>query len=128
MTEAPATQDLREAPVVDWFDQAEMMNDPYPAFERMRALGPVVSVPLIGRHLLTTFHSVLGAEQHPELFSAHASRPTMVRALGARPMLRKDDAAVAVERSGMNSTLRPRTVTDQWASLFRANVEQWREH
>ena len=42
-----------DVPVVDWFDQAAMLADPYPSYARLRALGPVVHVPRINRYLLT---------------------------------------------------------------------------
>ena len=117
--------ETHDAPEIDWFDQARMLHDPYPYYERMRALGPVVYVPAIRRHLLTTHAAVVGAEQHPELFTAHASRPTMVRALGGRPMLRKDDPDHAVERGAINPTLRPKTVTGLWAPRVRETVVRW---
>jgi len=120
--------EIADAPVVDWFDQKRMLDDPYPDYTRMRELGPVVHVPAIRRYLLTTHASVVGAEQKPESFTAHASRPTMVRALGARPMLRKDDPDHAAERSAINPTLRPKTVTEVWSPRFRENVEKWLDH
>ena len=99
-----------DVPVADWFDQATMLADPYPEYARLRALGPVVHVPQINRYLLTSHASVTGAEQHPDLFSAHSSNNTMVRAVGGRPMLRKDDPEHSTERSAINPTLRPRAV------------------
>jgi cytochrome P450 len=120
--------EIQEAPVVDWFDQARMMDDPYPDYARMAGLGPVVHVPAIRRYLLTAHAAVVGAEQHPELFTANVPRATMVRALGGRPMLRKDDPEHAVERRAINPTLRPKTVLDVWSPRFVDNVETWLDH
>lgn len=117
-----------EAPVVEWFEQSQMMRDPYPTYERMRALGPVVYVPAIRRYLITTHAAVVGAEQAPDIFTAHASRPTMVRALGARPMLRTDDPEHAVERGAINPTLRPKAVLERWTPHFVATVDRWLDH
>ena len=117
-----------DVPVADWFDQAAMLADPYPGYARLRALGPVVHVPQINRYLLTSHASVTGAEQHPDLFSAHSSNNTMVRAVGGRPMLRKDDPEHSTERSAINPTLRPRAVGQGWAPRFRAAVEHWLDH
>ena len=75
-----------------------------------------------------THASVTRAEQHPDLFSAHSSNNTMVRAVGGRPMLRKDDPEHGVERSAINPTLRPRAVGQGWAPRFRATVEKWLDH
>lgn len=120
--------ETRDAPEVDWFDQGRMLRDPYPDYQRMRRLGPVVRVPAIRRYLLTRHAAVAEAEYHPELFTAHQSRPIMVRALGARPMLRKDDPDHAVERDAMNPTLRPKAVAQDWSPRFRETVERWLDH
>src|SRR6476619_4550460 len=117
-----------DVPVADWFDQAAMLADPYPGYARLRALGPVVHVPQINRYLLTSHASVTGAEQNPDLFSAHSSNNTMVRAVGGRPMLRKDAPEHSTERSAINPTLRPRAVGQGWAPRFRAAVERWLDH
>ncbi|MGO2110178.1 MAG: hypothetical protein ACTH31_01030, partial [Pseudoclavibacter sp.] len=51
-----------DAPVVD-VDPAELNRDPYPTYERLRAAGPVVHAPAIGRYLATTHAAVIEAEQ-----------------------------------------------------------------
>lgn len=118
-----------EAPVADWLDPHQMTADPYPTYQRLRELGPVVFAPRIGRYLLTTHPSVTGAEQLPEIFSSYSeTNLTMMRALGARPMLRKDDPQHAEERAAINPTLRPRQITASWSPRFRQNVETWLGH
>lgn len=115
-----------DAPVADWLDPRVMSADPYPTYERLREMGPVVLAPAIGRYLITTHEAVREAEQHSEIFSSYSeTNLTMVRALGARPMLRKDDPDHAVERGAVNPTLRPRHVTDVWSPHFRKNVDHW---
>ncbi|MGO1975468.1 MAG: cytochrome P450 [Propionibacteriaceae bacterium] len=118
-----------QAPVADWLDPGAMMQDPYPTYERLREAGPVVFAPAIGRYLFTTHAAVTQAEQQPEVFSSYSeTNLTMVRALGARPMLRKDDPDHAEERSAINPTLRPRQITGQWSPQFRSTVEKWLAH
>lgn len=114
-----------DAPVIDWFDPEEMKADPYPAYARMRELAPVVYVPLLDRYLLTTHAAVTQAEQTPEIFSSNVANPTMGRALGGIPMLRKNDPEHAAERGAVNPTLRPRQVTTVWSPQFTQNVEVW---
>ncbi|MCU4298787.1 cytochrome P450 [Brevibacterium permense] len=116
-------------PVADWFDPHAAMRDPYPQFARLRELGPVVFAPSVNRVLLTTHAAVSEAEQHPECFSSHSRQnPTMVRALGGRPMLRKDDPEHAAERSAINPTLRPKTIKSVWSPKFADNVLTWLDH
>jgi len=116
----------REVPVADWLDPGAMMQDPYPTYERLRRMGPVVFAPPIGRYLLTTHEAVSLAERMPEVFSSYSeTNLTMMRALGYRPMLRKDDPEHAIERSSINSTLRPRGIGETWEPRFRVNVDRW---
>lgn len=136
MTHAPtpvatpvATGSTGTIPVADWFDPHEAMHNPYPQFARLRELGPVVYAPAVGRTFITTHAAVGEAEQRPEVFSSQSeTNLTMVRALGGRPMLRKDDPAHAAERSAINPTLRPRAVTQVWSPRFAENVERWIDH
>lgn len=115
---------VAEAPVADWLDPRAMRDDPYPTYERLRALGPVVYASAIGRYLITRFEAVRQAEQHPEIFSSYSeTNLTMVRALGGRPMLRKDDPEHAAERGAINPTLRPRHIADVWSPRFEKNVD-----
>ena len=121
-TRAPAL----DPPVADWFDPAEMMRDPYPAYERFRELGAVVHAPRVGRYFLTTHAAVTGAEQQPEVFSSYSeTNLTMMRALGGRPMLRKDDPQHSTERNAINPTLRPKQVSTLWSPRFAQTVETW---
>lgn len=119
----------RGCPVADWLDPAAMSADPYPTYDRLRELGPVVYAPALGRYLVTTHEAVSSAEHEPEIFSSQSNTNlTMLRALGARPMLRKDDPEHAEERAAMNPSLRPRVVATQWSPNFAANVDHWLDH
>jgi cytochrome P450 len=113
-------------PTADWLNPGDMMSDPYPSYARLRELGPVVYVPAVERFLVTTYDAVREAEQHPEVFSSYSeTNLTMVRSLGGRPMLRKDDPDHAAERGAINPTLRPRQVAETWSPRFRENVDHW---
>ena len=126
--DAAATASV-EPPSADWFDPAEMMLDPYPSYDRFRELGPVVHAPRVGRYFLTSHAAVTGAEQQPETFSSYSeTNLTMMRALGGRPMLRKDDPVHAQERGAVNPTLRPKQVAEVWSPRFAENVETWLDH
>lgn len=126
MTTAPSHTSL---PIADWFDPHEAMYDPYPQYQRLRELGPVVYAPAVGRILVTSHEAVSNAERHPEIFSSYSeTNLTMMRAIGARPMLRKDDPEHADERTAINPTLRPRAVTNVWSPKFQDTVEKWLDH
>src|SRR5699024_4254 len=96
---------------------------------RLRKLGPVVSAPSVGRVFITNHAAVSEAEHTPEVFSSYSeTNLTMVRALGTRPMLRKDDPEHATERSAINPTLRPRAVKSLWSPKFEDTVNTWLDH
>lgn len=115
------------APVADWVDPAEMMADPYPTYARLRSEAPVAWVPALNKYLVTSYADCHLVESDQEIFSANVSGATMTRALGARPMLRKDDPEHAVDRTAVNPTLRPKNIKDAWAPVFRKNAQTYLE-
>lgn len=118
MTASPVT----DLPTVDWVDPAELRSDPYPIYRRLRAEAPVAWVPSVRKLLITSFSGCLYGEQHPEIFSSRVSNAHMIRAIGGRPMIRKDDPEHAAERSTVNPTLRPKAMKERWNAVFEANA------
>src|SRR5690606_19926999 len=118
---APAAPEAIDAPVVD-VDPAELSRDPYPTYERLRAAGPVVHAPAIGRYLATTHAAVIEAEQDQVTFSVDVTGALMSRALGDQPMLRKSDPEHAAERKSINPTLRPKPIAQHWAPMTEQTV------
>lgn len=126
MSTAPALVDL---PIADWFDPREAAVDPYPLYERLRESGPVVGIPALQRVFLTSHAAVAEAERRADVFSSHALQNlSMMRALGGRPMLRKDDPEHAAERTAINPTLRPKAIAQTWSPRFAENVDTWIDH
>jgi len=109
----------------DWVDPARLTADPYPSYERLRAQAPVVWVPVVNKYLVTTYTECHQVEMDQELFTANVSGATMTRALGARPMLRKDDPEHAADRRAINPTLRPKNILDAWAPIFERNAHRY---
>ncbi|WP_343917911.1 cytochrome P450 [Agrococcus citreus] len=81
-------------------------------------------VPRISRFLLTSPSAIRTAEQDADTFTARQEVSTMVRALGGRPMLRKDDPEHAVEREAINPALRPRRIGADWQPRFERIVAE----
>jgi cytochrome P450 len=122
MTSTPAVP-----PTADWVDPAAMLRDPHETYDRLRELGPVVRVPAMSRYLVTTTEACRAVEADQETFSAsvRGSGATMVRALGAPPMLRRDDPDHATERRPINPSMRPKRIRETWVPLFRRNAETY---
>ncbi|GAA3684277.1 cytochrome P450 [Arthrobacter ginkgonis] len=113
-----------DLPVVDWLDPAELARDPYPSYRRLRAEAPVAWSPAVRKVLISSFEGCSVGERHPEIFSSNVAGGTMVRALGGRPLIRKDDPDHAAERAPMNRALRPKQIMDVWAEKFEANARR----
>ncbi|WP_027943950.1 cytochrome P450 [Amycolatopsis taiwanensis] len=115
------------AATADWVDPAAMLRDPHETYDRLRELGPVVWVPALNRYLATTFEACRAIEADQETYSASVtgSGATMARALGAQPMLRKDDPEHATERAPVNPAMRPKRIREAWVPLFRCNAETY---
>jgi cytochrome P450 len=114
-------------PAAEWVDPITMQRDPYDTYDRLRALGPVVWAPALNRYLATTFEACRAIEADQVTFSANISGTgaTMARALGAEPMLRKDDPAHAAERRPVNRSLRPKAIREAWVPFFNRNARTY---
>lgn len=112
-------------PTANWFDPAEMARAPYPTYQHLRESAPVTWVPAINRYLVTRFEACHQVEMDQEAFTTDVSKATMVRALGGKPMLRKDDPAHARDRAPVNPVFRPRRLKGTWEEVFRRNAERY---
>lgn len=124
------TTSASAAPTADWVDPAVLMVDPYPTYRRLLAESPVAWVPSLGRYLAVSFNACRAVEEDQDTFTAAVSGggATMARALGATPMLRKDDPDHARERRAVNPSLRPRNLRERWAPVFERNARTYLEH
>lgn len=122
-----ASQDAADYPVADWIDMAALAVDPYPTYARLRAESPVAWVPQLNKFLVTNYAGCHEVEQDQEIFSANVSGATMTRAIGAQPMLRKDDPEHAVDRAPVNPVLRPKNIKEAWGPVFERNAETYLE-
>jgi cytochrome P450 len=111
-------------PTADWVEPAALPADPYPTYRRLLDTSPVAWVPSLGRYLVTSAAACRAVEEDQETFSASVSggAATLARALGARPMLRKDDPEHANERRAVNAVLRPKTLRARWEPVFERNA------
>ena len=112
-------------PVADWVDVAKLATDPYPTYARLREESPVAWVPQLNKFLVTNYAGCHTVEQDQEMFSANVSGATMTRAIGAQPMLRKDDPEHSVDRAPVNPVLRPKSIKEVWGLVFERNAETY---
>ncbi|MBY4214130.1 cytochrome P450 [Rhodococcus fascians] len=117
------TASLNAVPTANWVEPDSMLEDPYPTYRRLVDSTPVAWVPSIGRYLVTSAAACRAVEEDQDTFSANVSgsAATLARALGAPPMLRKDDPEHAIERRAVNPALRPKALRAQWEPVFARN-------
>lgn len=112
-------------PVADWLDVESLAADPYAVYERLREESPIAWVPKLQKFLVTSYSGCHGIEQDQKIFSANVSGSTMNRAIGAQPMLRKDDPEHAIDRAPINPVLRPKSIKEALAPVFARNAETY---
>ena len=113
-------------PVADWVDPSGSISDPYPTYasacaRRLRWPG----FRRCNKFLVTSYAGCHAVELDQEIFSANVSGATMNRALGAQPMLRKDDPDHAADRAAINPVLRPKNIKEAWAPVFERNARTY---
>lgn len=113
--------------VADWVDVNELQIDPYPTFERIRREGPVMWVPSMNRHFITSYDAAVRVEDEPETFTAYEppKNSTMLRTMRGRPMNRKDDPDHMVDRKEMIPQLKPRAIKNLWTEAFEKSSDRF---
>lgn len=100
---------------------AELYDDPYPFYARLRATDPVHWYAPANRYLVTRYRDVVHLERHPEIFRANEEGSLMTRVMG-HTLLRKDGEAHRRERAAAEPALRPRAVKEHWHPVFERNT------
>ncbi|GER22731.1 cytochrome P450 [Zafaria cholistanensis] len=115
---------VREAPVADWVTLADLREDPFPIYRRLRAEAPVHWVPAVNRYMVVSYDACHTVEQDADTFSANEEGSLMKRAMG-HSMLRKDDPEHRADRDSYGSTLRPGTIKNHWMEIFERNHRRY---
>lgn len=110
-------------PTAEWVTIEALLEDSDAVYARLLRENPVAWVPAMQKVLFSTAAACVAAEQNPEVFSSEVGGAHMIRALGARPLIRKDGAKHAAERKAMNPSLRPKSMTEHWTEIFTDNAE-----
>ncbi|MEV0686896.1 cytochrome P450 [Nocardia sp. NPDC050378] len=107
------------APSADWVTLDALIDDPYPVYDRLRALGPVVHAPHFGIHIVTSFDGCRIVEADRERFEEDGNA---LRAAMGEVMLSKGDPEHARERAAVNPALRPKAIAEVWRAHFETNA------
>ena len=87
---------------------ADLTEDPYPIYARLRAEAPVTFVPAVGLWFVTRWRDVIAGVEDPVRFPAAMPDSPLDRTLGGRNVLTTDGAEQQRFRAPMETRLRPR--------------------
>ncbi len=97
----------------------ELMDNPYPAFDKIRALGSAVWVESARIHLVTRFDDIMTVERNHHLFASTNPTSLMNKVMG-HSLMRKDDEPHRMERAAVEPSFRPGVVKKHWVPSFEA--------
>lgn len=112
-------------PVDDQITIAQLTENPYAIYKRLRAEAPVVRIPSIRRILLTKAADTKHVKENWELFSSDDPRTPMTRAFQAQTLMRKDGDAHKRERNAMAPAFAPRNITGCWQAAYTKVAEDY---
>jgi cytochrome P450 len=102
---------------------ADLVRDPYPAFRRAQAMGPIVWLDAANILVATRYDDIVAIERDPETFSSENPQSLVNKVMG-HTMMRKDGAAHTVERRAVEPALRPGAVKSCWAPRFETIFDE----
>lgn len=106
----------------------EVLRDPYPFFEQLRELAPVVSLPMYGCYAVGRYKEAFELVSHPERFaSSYGMGMSNIREPGAwrtaSPISEIDPPVHTRVRKALAKILSP-SVIRQWQQAFEQEAEQ----
>jgi cytochrome P450 len=112
---------MSNAPIFE-IDPADFWADPYPALEKMRAVGPLVYVPQFDRTMIVKRDEIVNAEPKIEVFSSEQPEGLMNQLLGQNVM-RRDGEPHRLERKALFPCVSPKAARDHWTAIFKSEAE-----
>lgn len=110
-------------PIIDDIPIEELIADPYPHFDRIRAMGSAVWVESANLHLVTRFDDAHAVERAPDAF-ASTNPASLMNAVMGHSLMRKDFEDHRRERKALEPVFRPGAVKTRMAPYFRQLVDE----
>ncbi|MEC7792531.1 MAG: cytochrome P450 [Pseudomonadota bacterium] len=114
-----------DVPVDDTITIAQLTEDPYPIYRRLRAEAPVLRVPAVNRILLTKAADTKYVKDNWELFSSDDPLTPMARAFQTQTLMRKDGEAHKRERNAMAPAFSPKNIRGCWQEIYTRVAEDY---
>lgn len=116
---------MNDIPVDTQTTIADLVRDPYPIYQRLRATQPVIKVAAVGRILLTKADDTKWVKDHPEIFSSDDPNTPMKRAFLAHTLMRKDGHAHMRERMAMAPAYSAKNITQHWMPIYEKIADEF---
>lgn len=116
---------MTDVPVDTQIAIPDLVRDPYPIYQRLRAVHPVIKVASVGRILLTKAEDTKWVKDNPEIFSSDDPNTPMKRAFLAHTLMRKDWAEHMRERMAMAPAYSAKNITQHWMPLYEKIADEF---
>ena len=109
---------MKQAPEDTEITLAQLDEDPFPIYKRLRRKAPVVQVKNAGRTFITKAVDTKYVKDNPEIFSSNDPNTPMRRAFWAHTLMRKDGQEHLRERMAMAPSFAPKVIRDEWVPEY----------
>lgn len=107
----------QSAPVLSDVTIQEMIDNPYPIFDRVRKMGSAVWVDAARINLVTRFDDIVTVERNPQIF-ASTNPDSLMNVVMGHSLMRKDGEEHRVERIAINPSFQPDVIKNHWQPTF----------
>ncbi|MGY9033723.1 MAG: cytochrome P450 [Rhodobacterales bacterium] len=109
---------MKLAPENTTITLAQLDENPFPIYKRLRTEAPVVRVKNVGRTFVTKAADTKYVKDNPGIFSSNDPNTPMKRAFWAHTLMRKDGEAHLRERMAMAPAFAPKVIRDEWVPQY----------
>ena len=116
---------MKQAPEDTEITLAQLDEDPFPIYKRLRRKAPVVQVKNAGRTFITKAVDTKYVKDNPEIFSSNDPNTPMRRAFWAHTLMRKDGQEHLRERMAMAPSFAPKVIRDEWVPEYEKIAKEY---
>ena len=116
---------MKQAPEDTEITLAQLDEDPFPIYKRLRREAPIVQVKNAGRTFITKAVDTRYVKDNPEIFSSNDPNTPMRRAFWAHTLMRKDGQEHLRERMAMAPSFAPKVIRDEWVPEYEKIAKEY---
>ena len=116
---------MKQAPEDTEITLAQLDDNPFPIYKRLRRKAPVVQVKNAGRTFITKAVDTRYVKDNPEIFSSNDPNTPMRRAFWAHTLMRKDGQEHLRERMAMAPSFAPKVIRDEWVPEYEKIAKEY---